>query len=270
MKITYNKNTLIVILIYTITFLPSNVFCQSAELIDTQLSKNISKYWHYRERLKYFTTTGHESSGDTGGEGLVAGIRNELGTADPQDNWSLNFDEEAVYLGYYLGVLATEYKLLSENNANYDKTLTELYYALNAYIYQMDKCENIWSETKKFDGFFIRAHISPLFTYFNSADLNEGLTANDNGFCGGSGLFGACGQNGYCTNCQPAGLPGYVTSASPINGTEPMSQDQCIGLLTGLALVAKYLPSDPVIIHNNNGTPFSYSIADTAKLIAKK
>jgi hypothetical protein len=97
---------------------------------------NLRKYWHYRYRLvNYFMVVGPEP-----GESLPADIRNWYGspqgisstTSVPNISWG----DEPVYLGYYLGVLATEYALLHRNGENTDRTLTELYYALNAKLLQ--------------------------------------------------------------------------------------------------------------------------------------
>jgi hypothetical protein len=86
------------------------------------LSTNQAKYWHYRARLiNHFLVIGPNQ-----GESLPAGIRN-------QTNSSIaDWGDGPVYLGYYIGVLATEYRLLLQNNKNTDQTLTKLYYAINA------------------------------------------------------------------------------------------------------------------------------------------
>ena len=64
---------------------------------------NMQKYWYLRWRLKnYFMVVGPNY-----GEGYPGGIRNKL-------NDVLNVGDASNYLGTYIGVLATEIKLLEK------------------------------------------------------------------------------------------------------------------------------------------------------------
>jgi hypothetical protein len=45
----------------------------------------------------------------------------------------IKYGDETIALGYYLGVLATEYKLLKNNNKPVLETIKEIYYALEAF-----------------------------------------------------------------------------------------------------------------------------------------
>lgn len=52
------------------------------------------------------------------------------GTLDPSGT-QLQWKDATITLGYYLVVLATEYKLLSNANENTDATLNKLYYSIH-------------------------------------------------------------------------------------------------------------------------------------------
>ncbi|MBU0765647.1 MAG: hypothetical protein KJ607_12505 [Bacteroidetes bacterium] len=58
---------------------------------------NIERYWHYRERLKYFVKVG---TGE--GESCVTSYRNK------NNNAQLHFGDQTIFLAWYIGVLATE------------------------------------------------------------------------------------------------------------------------------------------------------------------
>ena len=88
--------------------------------------QNLMKYWYYRNRLQYFVV-----AGDNPGESQVAVIRNYYtGSRSTEMEFGGNPCLESY--GPYLGVLATEYYMLEENQQYDDaaKTLTELYYSL--------------------------------------------------------------------------------------------------------------------------------------------
>lgn len=87
---------------------------------------NLAKYWHYRYRLTHYFTV----IGEGPGMSIPAGVRNRCGG---DGCVMMDWGEGPVQLGYYIGVLATEYKLLKDNNApqaDINQTLTELYYAM--------------------------------------------------------------------------------------------------------------------------------------------
>jgi hypothetical protein len=232
--------------------LPVNLIAQySTNYLPTdnpQIDNCIEKYWHYRDRLKYFVTPGSLFNG----ESMVAGIRNLIGK---HDSTKMSFGQESVYLGYYMSVLATEYKLLSDNNADgannakMNQDLKELCYALHAYIYQMDfneqQCYN--KPYCDFDGFFVRSQIPD---YFVNPNCMEGLInyQNLNNFGELTYENSAWDPNNYyfgnSSNPLPYGKPGYINAVTPTvsEGFEPMSQDEAIGLLMGLTLIVKYIP----------------------------
>ena len=193
--------------------------------------KNLDKYVHYRQRFnQYFMYVGDKS-----GESLVVCIRNR--DFKPQ----LCYGQHGVHFGYYLGVLATEYTLLTRNNQpqQADKTLKELLSALSAYEEQLDKCEQYWNKEKCLDGFFIRENV-PLNYLDTSTEtgkthfeyLNTDLTAENSWNSDSNRMIGL--ENG-----KPAWVNGlYEVYAQK----DPMSQDEAYGVMMGLALVAKCVP----------------------------
>lgn len=77
---------------------------------------NLKKYWYLRWRLtNYFMVVGEGP-----GKSLPAGIREKYfnDTVNRINYYStaLDFGDGPNYLARYIGVLATEYKLLSDNN----------------------------------------------------------------------------------------------------------------------------------------------------------
>ncbi|OFX27887.1 MAG: hypothetical protein A2033_06470 [Bacteroidetes bacterium GWA2_31_9] len=187
---------------------------------------NLKKYWFYRDRLKYFVVNDNPS---ITGTNLVAGIRNKY------NNDKVDFGQPMIYFGYYVGMLATEWYLLSKNNQNASSTLTELENALNSYV-RLDLCEDKepWNlSTAEYDGFFMREDVPYNFATIYSNELNINL---DN-----TAVFNSSGEVGYVN-----GVISYNDDF--VNGTVDlesniMSQDEVIGLLMGLALVKKFLPS---------------------------
>ncbi|GAB4278079.1 MAG: hypothetical protein Kow0068_01550 [Marinilabiliales bacterium] len=216
---------------------------------------NLEKYWYYRNRLKYFVQIG-----DNQGESCIACIRNK--------NCSniLRYGQHMTHLGYYIGVLATEAKLLLDNNRYDEATLTldELDHALNAYE-RLDMCESKppWNSTSDIlDGFFEREDLYKDFI-LSHPKLNDTLTPQY--------------DINYIKANQLNGTPAYVDSVNSAvykfyhpptptaetpdpwldwDGELSPSQDEIISLLMGFAIVYKSLPN----------TNYSYR----ARLYAKK
>ncbi len=216
--------------IYLHTFqLAITFLCLTSSVYAQNDSLNMKKYWHYRQRLNYFVMPG-----ELRGESQVAGIRNrfDYGAND------LNFGQHAIYFGYYIGMLATEFKLLSDaEDTRAKQTQYELNLALKQYVTYLDKMESIVFENVKdsFDGFFVRESVPCGFlnnksrkTYFN-----KGLRPADNWDYAKKSSFGNL----------PKGHPGYVSTVSECDTIpKAFSQDETIGLLYGLALVYRCLP----------------------------
>lgn len=90
---------------------------------------NLQKYWYLRWRLKnYFMVVGPNY-----GEGYPSGHRGFYVE-------NLSSGDAPNYLATYMGVLATEIKILKERGMDYNETKRELYYALYA-LNRWDDCE---------------------------------------------------------------------------------------------------------------------------------
>ncbi|MFH2140908.1 MAG: hypothetical protein ABIJ97_00695 [Bacteroidota bacterium] len=197
--------------------------------------KNHEKYLTYRERLKYF-----HSNGTGPGENLISSIQG-MGLNKSK---ILNFGgDQTIELSWYIGMLATEYKLLSLNNQNTKKTLKELYYALMT-LKRLDECENKepWNlPESKFDGFFMRADIPDNeYTTKRSSHFNMNLLPTDT------------------FKSVPPGHPIFVDRVRYSN--IEMSQDQVIHMLMALSLVVKCFPDTTLIFAklDNNMQQFNY------------
>jgi len=124
------------IIFLSVLFININLFGQDYEHITglgTNFTDAAQKYWYYRDRLKYFVMPGTEP-----GQSIVFTHRNDNYPAE-----RIAITQPRVVEGFYIGVLATEYKLLKDNGqiADANATLYELNLALDALI-RMDKCED--------------------------------------------------------------------------------------------------------------------------------
>lgn len=153
------------------------------------------KYWYYKKRLhEKFVNVGLQNESDfcvtTGGQSIPASWYqgNEV------DGYEINYEEDnLMWFGQYLGVLATEYKLLMNNDqtSQADKTKEHLYYAMMAYERLDKKSETLaypfGSNTPNpncnsgLNGFFIRGDIADP-RYYN-LNYNYTATPNNNHSC---------------------------------------------------------------------------------------
>ncbi len=227
------------ILIFTtiiLSLLPFSLFSQSASTDQALLSK----YWKYRLRLKYFVIPGN--AGQLRGEGMVAGIRNQQSTG------LISYGDQMVHMGYYLGVLATEYALLVSYGQDASATLQELNTALDCYV-RNDLCESRMPWYKNFDtydGFHMRQDVPESFIV-EHPQINEGLTSTDivgSLSPGRPAWVEHVSANDYQNwEVEPGGTPHLVFQSDQDMKNGSMSQDNAIGLLKGLALVHKCIPS---------------------------
>lgn len=179
---------------------------------------NLDKYWHYRYRL----TNHFMVVGDCQGCSIPAGIRNFW------NGGTLHWGDAPLYLGWYIGVLATEYRLLKDNNQPTGQTLMELYYALKA-VERLDKkaeAHSPWNKQEDLNGFLIRDDV-PLNFITLHPELNY-LIPNPNSY-----------------SIQGTGDVGLVTTvmSDDDSKTPAFSQDHVYHLLMGYALVKKYVDS---------------------------
>lgn len=196
---------------------------------------NLKKYWYLRWRLKnYFMVIGEGS-----GKSLPAGIRRAYGTdlvngIYYEGSIKLSFGDAPNYLGTYIGVLATEYKLLSDNNQSTAGTLEELYYALKAVI-RLDNCEAQypWNQQNNIlNGACSRGDVPTDFAQTYKNQLNKNLPWFD-----------------FDNNKGDPNLEMQINSHADSDDSiakhwSMMSQDHISSILVGLALVKKYVPDN--------------------------
>ncbi len=219
-------------------------FSEAQEKMNAQ--DNLDKYWNYRTRLvNYFVKPGPKM-----GESVVAHIRNKNGKS--QKGFSVS--DQTIDLAWYIGILATEYRLLIDNNQNAESTLRELYYAMLAFD-RLDRCETgpPWLLDKDtLDGFFIRydTGLESKPEEFSIIGRNKGLSSKD--------TWGS----------KPAGVPtfiaGYDYEDSPNYHTSAVSQDQVVHLLMGYSLVYKCLPDTALFFYDNNLRKHRYNFHQNA------
>lgn len=205
--------------IFVISLLCTEVFAQNDQL-------NIERYWYYRNRLKYFVKVGTEQ-----GQSCIASKRNlDYDNVQP----TLHYGDQVIFAGWYVGVLATEYSLLAYNYQNTQKTLYELYCALEAYK-RIDRCEDKppWNlSSSYYDGFFMRDDVDNNFLDDpeNLAALNEGLVTGEQ---------------------YPFGHPAPVNFITSNCYGQPMSQDQAIHHMLGMSLVTRCLPNTSLSVYES-------------------
>src|SRR6266404_5797765 len=218
------------------------VFLLPIRMLNAQTNQsNLRKYWHYRYRLvnDFMVVGGNQ------GESLPAFARNLY------DDNSLAWGEVPRYLGWYLGVLATEYKLLQNNGQDVNRTMLELHYALMA-LERLDwEAEPAWGKpATNLNGFMIRDDVPSDFVSAHSKSLNDNILDVWPPFTAGSG--------------GPSFVK-YVISEAVTNGLRnPTSMDQYSELLMGLALVKKCVNNAVLTFPDENGTPLSDNLRQRA------
>jgi hypothetical protein len=144
---------------------------------------NNRKYWKFRSELReHFVKIGPNQS-----ESLPAGALVPCDCGDTWDNAvdgsglgatyysTMHWGDGMIRHGYYLGLLATEYRLLKDANQDVTGTLNELYYALNA-VNRLDlkaesELDGIYNFTyplsENLNGFYMREDIHEDFAAEN-------------------------------------------------------------------------------------------------------
>ncbi|TNE52789.1 MAG: T9SS type A sorting domain-containing protein [Bacteroidetes bacterium] len=115
-------------------WLPKLGYSQALEAGYRAKHQNI--YWYYRYRLREAFTI----IGDDEGNCIPIVERNDGATSNSSNHTKATYASETlVQLGWYLGVLATEYRLLKNNQewVGLEQTKTELYHALKT-VHRMD------------------------------------------------------------------------------------------------------------------------------------
>ncbi len=237
------------------------------------VQENLQKYWYYKTKfLRYFTKVGLSSNSITtgayvcqgnnytyyndGGWSLPASEVNYGGAYPLYQNanirsYNMKFGDGTVYLGLYIGVLATEYRLLKNNHQYTDSVLWELYCALKAFE-RLDLVAenlsypfrepnyNIYQSHFKSNGFFLRDDVSNEFiiNHFNVLAnnlINDSWKENTSDYLGM--LKNINTNSNKCT--EPKGIGNDV------------SQDQCINLFLGFALVKRCLDGNETVNGEN-------------------
>ncbi|HUM47601.1 MAG TPA: T9SS type A sorting domain-containing protein [Chitinophagales bacterium] len=226
---------------------------------------NIEKYWRYREKL----TTKFTAVGDQQGESIIAGMRGRKAWLFPGELFS-GFGDQTISLAQYIGMLATEYRILKDAGYNLDQTKEELFYAIESFN-RLD-----YNAEKYFRGFSLAVDDGPEFDAYGNLITWDIEDQDLNGFFMRSDMFGefldthpeitaADDQldNGFVVNtvtsnhtdypendpselCDPeSGFPDYdsPTDYACRSGaclrTGEMSKDQVWWLFMGFALVKK-------------------------------
>ncbi len=218
--------------ILIIFFVLSNLNVNSQQFLED--GKNLQKYWYYRERL----VNDFLKIGDGPGESIPASMRSFGG----KNSNTLEWGDATIDLGWYIGVLATEYKLLSDRALDVTQTKKELYYALkafnrldqNAEYFFRTNCYTCLPSPQPLDinGFFIKDDVPADFVQNNFAHFNSGKFSLD---------------------------VNHLTSSSLQSGlSDQESYDQVIHIMMGCALVARLVNTS----ENYNGLPFQDGVVN--------
>lgn len=205
-----------------VVFFVSPIFGQQADQADV----NLQKYWYYRMRLTNdFLKVGS-------GRGHSIPLQSRQGYTGIPD---IEAADATIYHGFYLGVLATEFKLLAHNKrfVDLETTKTELYYAIKAFERLDNYGEEYLGLPGKIDGYFQRDDFP--------CDFVDPNTNGDNytHFNQGRHLPPATVPvfKVFTSDDCPDGKP--LDDKSVPKKTPSMSQDQVIWLLMGFMLVEK-------------------------------
>ena len=188
------------------------VFTISFPLFTQDFNAWKQKYWVYRERLKNFMVSNSSQQGCS----IPALGRDNSG----QIGWG----DSPWMMGYWVGTLAMEYKLLSHSGADVSQTKEDLFNAIDA-INRIDclaewawGCGNYDCVPQQLNGFMIRDDV-PNFLHTTIEDqFNQGWVPPHDGW------RAKCVNSAYTSYLNPGG---------------EASQDHLIGLFVGLSLVKK-------------------------------
>ncbi|MFN7013243.1 MAG: 3-coathanger stack domain-containing protein, partial [Bacteroidia bacterium] len=242
---------------------------------DSNSQTHTQKYWHYRDRF----FNGFVIMGDGLGYSNVCDIRN----SDSRENnitKIYHVGQQSIYMGWYIGVLATEYALLKQRGLSTEKTLTELYYALKT-VYRLDElsgqappvnetnnfpnnepyCPQLVSQQLSPDGlngFFIRddtpyQFIDPTVSPQRYNQINQRI--NDFNYGEVEKI-----ESDYITgNKHWDQLTQDSTYKDGKSYAKEMSQDELYHLMMGLALVKHFIPDQALQVKLINGNYAYYN-----------
>lgn len=209
---------------FIVLSVPQNTHAQTHD-------QNHRKYWYYRFRL----LNDFVKHGFAQGESMVA---SQHGFRSGKN--FLKFGDQTVKIGFYLGVLATEYELLSSNNQSTQQTVEEIYYVLSA-LNRLDlNAESRYRPGSNnqtpasplpgdLNGFFCRDDVleDNYLTLYSNHFNNSKITRQSNALTETESDWGALEQY----PCE-------------------MSKDQVIYLMVGLSLLSEFVPE--TVVYESN------------------
>ena len=225
----------------------------------------LRKYFYYRARLRGNGTAafpGFVSSGTAAGESLLASSRDA--TAHCESDWWLNdasctritdpkadgkyvWGDTTIWEGWYIAWLATEDAVFRQVGADLTQVEHDLQLALAAFD-RLDLAAEIpYAKPGKLDGFFVRTDTPADFIYKGGAGHYR-FPRSDNGLSG----YGCIGSGPAC-------------AGHTIQDGFFVSQDQIIGMLSGLAMVVRLVPTGTVV----NGKDLVETARDAAHRMVK-
>lgn len=196
--------------------------------------ENLQKYWKFRNKFK----EKYIRIGEAPGESLPAWTINPTVCIDNLNNdgtgyGEMHWGDGMIHQGYYIGFLATEYRLLKNNNQDVKGVLNELFFALNA-INRVDRIaedalENIYEMqlSPNLNGYYIREDVEEDFALNWSDEDYECRCTNSNYYV----------NNNAAKVHDPAN--NYITKGNSYQNTP--SLDQLTALMVGFSLVHKLL-----------------------------
>jgi len=213
------------------------------------IEQNQTKYWYYRNRLiNNFLKVGADQGCSLPSDARGHESYSSLKWGDGPD-W-----------GWYVGVLATEYKLLIDNNQDASETIKELYYALEAFNRLDYTAETYFKDVNgnygqpSLNGFYIREDVPPNFIdpldpQSNYKHFNSELVPSD------------CNKDNsiYCR------VDNVRNSLSPMYDPYEESLDNMIHFIMGLSLVNRCVGSG--IVYNDGTGVKSFIDGETDMLI---
>lgn len=223
---------------------------------------NLKKYWNYRDKFqKHFVKLGKNP-----GNGInISNIDNVPGNVDnggfgwanttpvggaPTLHGYKRVGDAMVLQGEYIGVLATQYRLLKDAGKDVLPTLNELYYSMEA-INRIDRSAEQYfgAAFPSLNGFFLRDDVPKLLTN----DWNNQYIKTDEP----RDLYEGISSDFYQDN-DPA--PGNIRNEE--------SQDQMIGIMMGLAYVVKLVDASEFV--KPTASDAGFNIVSEAKAITSR
>ncbi len=180
-------------LLFTVGLLTSGYFHAQTNAVHEY--ENLQKYWKFRNNFQeHFVKVGSEA-----GESLPAGSINPRACIDNDFNDDTPYDGSGGYSemhwgdgmirhGHYLGLLATEYRLLKNSGQDVTAVLSELYYALEAINRldlraEVDQAEFYNAEfSQNLNGFYLREDVGEDFATNNWGSTSLKMRCTNSAF----------------------------------------------------------------------------------------